>query len=83
MGGMEGMDEMGIFTTNIAINNPAANIMQPPAPKAPQSAAPAAPAAAGGMAGMPGMEGMDEKKVKKVHSKRYGVIHLPEPIYPL
>jgi len=79
--GMEGMDEMGIFTTNIAINNPAANVVQPPTPKTPpQSAAPPA----GGMADMPGMAGMDHgKKAKTVHSKRYGVIDLPEAIYPI
>jgi hypothetical protein len=60
--GMDGMDEMGIFTTNVAINNPAANIVQPPGtPKLPQTIG----------------------NNNKVHSKRYGVMDLPEAIYPL
>jgi len=81
--GMEGMDEMGIFTTNIAIANPQANIVQAPnskpaPPKAPKGATP--PPGTPGMANMPGMPGMD---AKKVYSKRFGIIDWPEAAYPI
>jgi hypothetical protein len=85
--GMEGMDEMGIFTTNVAINNPAANLVQGPGDKKagpPKSVTPPA----GGMSGMAGMAGMKMAKdgtigKDKIRSKRYGVIDYPEEIYPV
>jgi hypothetical protein len=91
---MEGMDEMGIFTTNIAINNPAANLVQgpsdkkgaPPAAASAPSAAASAPSAAGGMAGMAGMKTTSSNGAigkEKIRSKRYGVIEMPEAIYPV
>jgi hypothetical protein len=93
-GGMEGMDEMGIFTTNIAISNPQMNAIekpnskpQPPAAQPPKGSAPS------GAANMPGMNmpGMDERKANKgktttkgkVLSKRYGMIDLPEAAWPV
>lgn len=89
MGGMEGMDEMGIFTTNIAINNPSANLVQGPNDKKQPSPAPKTgtppPPPADAMAGMAGMK-MNSKDgaigKEKIRSKRYGLIDLPEMIYP-
>lgn len=88
--GMEGMDEMGIFTTNVAINNPTANMVQGPgdkkAPPAPKGAAPP-PGAMGGMAGMAGMKTAKNAAgaigKEKIRSKRYGLIDSPEEIYPV
>jgi len=89
--GMEGMDEMGIFTTNIAINNPAANLIQGPGDKKPNSLPKSlkppggSSPPAGGMAGMPGMKMAKDGAIgkDKIRSKRYGVIDLPEAIYPV
>lgn len=85
--GMKGMDEMGIFTTNIAINNQAANKVQGPGDKKPNglptsggSPAPAVVAGSGAapapMAGMPGMP-------TKRRSKLYGIVERPVEIWPV
>ncbi|TLD34863.1 hypothetical protein E2P81_ATG05028 [Venturia nashicola] len=95
--GMKGMDEMGIFTTNIAINNPAANQIQGPGDKKPSpfpaaasgssgasasaSASGASPPA-GPMGGMAGMPGMPSKPSKRL-SKRYGLVERPGEIWPV
>lgn len=89
--GMEGMDEMGIFTTNIAIINPLANKVQGPGDKKPNglppTGGPPAPAGvAGGMAGMTGMKMAAKGGAigkEKIRSKRYGLIDLPEEMYPV
>jgi hypothetical protein len=88
MGGMEGMDEMGIFTTNIAINNPSANLVQGPndkkQPSPPPKTGTPPPPPAGAMDGMAGMKMSKDGAIgkEKIRSKRYGVIDLPEVVYP-
>lgn len=86
---MKGMDEMGIFTTNIAINNPAANKVQGPGDKKPNDfptsgGPPATTVVAGSStipanAGMAGMPGMPTKR----ESKRYGIVERPVEIWPV
>lgn len=80
---MKGMDEMGIFTTNIAINNPAANKVQGPGDKKPNGLpingeSPPAPATVAN-SGVAGMSGMPMKR----RSKRYGLVERPVEIWPV
>jgi len=84
-GGMEGMEEMGIFTVNVAIDGA---VSQDPAltpssqqqqqPKQPANSAPSPASAMSGHS-----HGPASNQTMKLRTKRYGLVDVGEPMYPV